>query len=245
MLSRFLNRLLSLIYPERCLSCGKLITKPYFCKKCFDDIKEINLKICFKCGLPVKLCTCKRNFYYFKYVISPFENNGNVKSAFYRCKFGGAKSGYKFFAQKMAEWTRVKYSKVDFDLVCWVPCHTSSKNKYGYDRVGYLAKLVANNLKLPAVDVLKQPKPSASQHDSSGINERFNNVQGKYKTKYPGKVRGKTVLLVDDIKTSGATLSETARELKLSGAKEVYALTALTTYPEKKPKLKPIDFYLS
>ncbi|MBQ5765226.1 MAG: hypothetical protein IIW03_03675 [Clostridia bacterium] len=75
------------------------------------------------------------------------------------------------------------------------------------------------------------------QHEAETFEQRYQNVKNKYKIKKSAKIKGKSVLLIDDIKTTGATLSECARELKLAGAKTVIVASALTI-PSKKRKEK-------
>ncbi len=236
---KIMRKIFALIYPERCAACDKLITEPYFCNECKDKIKTIAVKTCLKCGLPTKLCNCSTRFCYFKWCSSPFENKDEVRVAFYSFKFKGNRSIAPFFAEKMACLAKEKYSEIPFDLVTSVPCHYKTKAKFGFDRVGYLARKTAKLLKFPYKNCLKQPKPSVNQHKAASIDERFKNIRNKYRVKRGFNVTGKTVLLIDDIKTTGATLSECARELRLSGAKEVYVLTALITYPKPKENYKP------
>ena len=78
---------------------------------------------------------------------------------------------------------------------------------------------------MPVVDILYRNKSKTDQHDIKNPKERFKNVEGLYGAK--GKVNGKNILLVDDIKTTGATLNECAKQLILSGADNVYCVTGL------------------
>ena len=65
----FLNKcteyLLDIFFPRRCLKCNKITTNKYFCEGCKDAVAYIKVKTCKKCGLPLKHCACKWNFYYF------------------------------------------------------------------------------------------------------------------------------------------------------------------------------------
>ena len=102
----------------------------------------------------------------------------------------------------------------------------------GYNQSEILAKGVAQNLKLPLYDLLKVKEARKRQHEVSKFKERFNNVNGVYEVK--DKLKFKNVLLIDDIKTTGATLDECAKCLKLKGVENVYCLTALVTNPRLK-----------
>lgn len=233
-LNDFVEKSVAILFPNRCLNCHKITTLKYFCKDCTNAVKYITVKTCTHCGLPKKHCACKWNFYYFDEMISCFEADEATKRSFYSFKFGGNLSGGKFFSTEMAERLKLHPDYLDFSIITSVPSHKSTINARGYDQVKVLAKNIAKRIKLKYLPLICQPQKSAKQHESSNISERFLNVSGKYSVLKNADVKDKTVLLVDDIKTTGATLSQCARELKLAGAERVIAVTALTVYPKEK-----------
>ena len=95
----------------------------------------------------------------------------------------------------------------------------------GFNQSKILAEKIGEKLNLPVLDILYRNKSKTDQHDIKNPKERFKNVEGLYGAK--GKVNGKNILLVDDIKTTGATLNECAKQLILSGADNVYCVTGL------------------
>ncbi len=221
----------ALLFPNRCICCGKICTDRFFCKHCAGSLSMITKKLCDRCGLPVSLCCCKQNFYYFRSVISCFENDGEARQAFYRFKFGGYRPAARYFTDAMAAQVERLYDGITFDFVSAVPTHRKTVRERGYDQTRLLAKQLARRLDLPFSEMLYQPKLTPKQHLAAGVQARFDNIRGKYRLRRGISAAGKTVLLVDDIKTTGATLSECARELKLAGAEEVYCVTALSTFP--------------
>lgn len=230
MLTELINKLISLLFPNHCICCGRIIPQRYFCKSCKDLFVPIKLKTCEKCGLPLKSCDCKWNFYYFDKVISVFENYGSAKQAFYGFKFGSHLLSGEYFADKMAERIIEKYNDITFDFVTAVPTYINSVKERGYDQTAMLAKKIAKHLKIKYKKTLYQPRLTLKQHESDSFKDRYNNVKNKYKILKSANLHEKTVLLIDDIKTTGATLSECARELKLAGTEKVFAATALITY---------------
>lgn len=236
--SNFIEKAVALLFPNRCLNCQKITTLKYFCKACGDVTKRIFLKICPDCGLPEKHCACRWNFYYFDEMISCFEADEATKRSFYSFKFGGNLSGGNFFSLEMAERLKNHPDYLDFEIITSVPSHRSTTANRGYDQVKVLANNIAKILKIKYTPILYQPKKSPKQHESSNIAERFLNVSGKYSVLKGADVKDKLILLVDDIKTTGATLSQCARELKLAGAKRVIAISALTVYPKSKADKK-------
>ena len=233
LLNRLIEGLLKLLFPERCLNCHKITPLKYFCKNCRDVAAYINVKTCYDCGLPNKYCACKWNFYYFDEIISCFEADEATKRSFYSFKFGGERWSGSFFSAEMAKRVKIHPLYWDIDVITSVPCHSSTLRERGYDQVKVLAKDISKKLKIKYSPLLCQPKKSPKQHESENIADRFLNVSGKYRIRKNADVKDKIVLLVDDIKTTGATLSQCARELKLAGADKVIVVTALTVYPKK------------
>ena len=238
LLTDTLEKAVALIFPNRCLVCEKITPLKYFCNDCLPAPELIGLKTCKKCGLLIKDCSCKFNFYYFDSIISCLEADEKCKEAFYAYKFYGNVTGSRFFYEKMAQRIKEDYQDLKIDIVTFVPSHKSSVNERGFDQVKILAKGLAKLIKVKYRPLLCQPKKSQKQHKTVTVDERFRNVEGKYRFCGKSSIKGKTILLVDDIKTTGATLSQCAKELKLSGAEKVIVITALTVYPKNKDKEK-------
>ena len=214
--------------------CNKIIQGKYFCRDCDGKIAPIKIKTCLSCGQVLSKCSCKRNFYYFDEMVSCFEADENTKTTFYSFKFGGNFFGGKYFAEEMIKHIKKKLDYTDIDIITPVPSHKSAKQEKEYDTAEVLAKQISKALHIPFKRLIIQPKKVPKQHETEGFAERYNNVKGKYSVKKRANIKNKTILLVDDIKTSGATLSECARELKLSFAGKVIGVTALTVPLVKK-----------
>lgn len=133
----------------------------------------------------------------------------------------------------MANCVKSDFPRVNFDFICFVPFTKLQKIRRNFNQSELLAEHIAKLLEIPLKDVLIKLFETESQHKKS-IRNRSGNVFGVYDVKENADVKGKTVLLVDDIKTTGATLNECAWILKIRGAKEVYCVTAALTGKEKK-----------
>lgn len=232
-MNRWINRFFTLLYPDRCLSCDRVTVKRHFCAHCTPFV-PIEKKTCERCGLPIALCRCRWNFYYYDAVYAVFENTDTVRTAFYRFKFGGHYVAGRYYAKEMAALAQRRYNIAEFDLITAVPTHRSTIRERGYDHTAVLARELAKELSVPFEKTLWQPKRGPKQHLTKRLEQRFENVRDKYRPRRGVDLTGKTVLLVDDIETTGATMSACARELKLLGAERVLAITALMTFPKKK-----------
>ena len=112
---------------------------------------------------------------------------------------------------------------ISCDIISWVPLSKKRLRKRGYDQAGLLAAAVADNLGIDCVRLLDKTKNNPAQSGTGSPSKRKANVKGVYRAADPALIEGKTVLLIDDIVTTGATLSECAGVLRRSGALLVYA----------------------
>ena len=237
MFNNLIDSLRKLIFPNRCIVCNKLCLDKYFCNDCKNTLKPFSVKQCLKCGAPLKFCECKFHFHYFDKILAVFENEGTAQQSFYNYKFSGNPLSAEYFANKLADLVAKKFGEMPFDTVTFVPMHWQKKTANGYNHAEIIARLVAKRFSLPFRSLLIQPKKSKTQHTLS-ISERFIAVKNKYKLKKHINIKGKNILIIDDIMTTGATLSECSRLLKLGGAENVYAATVLKTLFKKENSAK-------
>ncbi len=219
----FFKALISAIYPNKCICCSSLISEEqHVCEKCNASLERNTFSnICLSCGFEKSECVCKYNVYRFNALVCVFKNIGLAKDAYYSYKFGKRQHYSNFFAQEMSNAVKECYKDIKFDFICSVP----SFKRYGYDHSKYLAKGMSNILRIPYTNkLISCVKRTKKQHKST-IKERILNTNGKYKCNY--RVDNACVLLVDDIKTTGATIDECAKMLLFAGADSVYCVTTL------------------
>lgn len=223
----------SAFFPKACISCGEIIPNAeYLCNYCMASIDVCDSDIrCIHCGLPKKSCECKKRIFRFKGCIAPFENSGAAQRAMYAFKFGRKMNAADFFAEKMALAVISEYRNISFDGVCSVPMSRFKKMRRGFNQSEILAEKLAKLLKIPFYkDMLRCGKSGAAQHEL-GYGARFESVRGRYYCR--SNNAGRTLLLVDDIKTTGATLDECTRVLLFSGCSEIWCVTGLITKRRK------------
>ncbi len=213
-----------MIFPKRCAVCSKLIEKDkHLCKDCKENIERIH-KICTVCASEKKLCMCKRRVFHFAGATSVFNHGDYSKQAVNNFKFRGNGEIAQFLSEEMYKNVNDHFGDIEFDLVVSVPMNPLKKFVKGFNHSEKLAVLIAKKLEVPYKDVLKKIKNTKSQHKSS-YKERRENVKGMF---ISDKINAKNVLLVDDIRTTGATLDECARVLMFAGAHRVYCVTAIS-----------------
>lgn len=220
---------LQLIFPNRCPCCGKLHDADEPCEICSEDIVNqlITGKVCRRCGLEKQYCQCREYHYLFEGVAAPYYNSGTAQNGVYMLKFQNAPFAAGFFGKQMAATFKSRFSDVQIDFICIVPTSPKDAKQCRYDKVELLAKACAEELEVPLkTKALKKIRDTEKQHNLSH-DKRQSNVKGAFSASE--RFDGKTVLLIDDIKTTGYTLNECSKQLRLAGAEKVYCLTALMT----------------
>ncbi len=223
--NRAVNSLLDYFLPSYCFNCKSPVRKgKVICDDCYDEMEFTNEKACVKCGLYDKECQCKFSVYHFNFIAAPFINNGAAKKGVYSIKFKSNNILADFYVEHMVKRFAQKTEEREFSLVTYVPMSFPKFLKRGCNQAQVLAEKVAEMLSLPLKATLKRDIFSSTQHKTGSIEERFFNAYNSYHCVQSVKGR---VLLIDDIKTTGASLEACARELLRAGADEVYCLTAL------------------
>ena len=193
---------------------------------------------CLKCGCDKAHCHCGENNPRYEALIAPFYYEGGAKHAILKLKH------YPIYAEGLAaECYRVfqsYYGSEHFDMLCPVPMAKRREKQSGFNHSAALAKELAQLTGVPYAEALCVVAPAASQH-TRDWRFRAGNVRGIYDIIENTSLEGKTVLLVDDIKTSGATLGECALMLKLGGAKAVYAICAGVAKKDRADSLEGKD----
>ena len=200
---------LNLLFPPKCVLCGKLLEKDEtdLCRSCRVDSPECrknNLKFSF-------LDSWAAVWYYEEY----------IRKSLLRYKFGRARHYAPVYGRMLAMKLLNEYPE-GFDILTWVPVSRLRKFTRGYDQVELLAEAVGKELGMLPVRSLRKIRNNRPQSGISGLAKRRANVLGVYRAIDPETVRGKRILLLDDIITTGATAGECARVLLTAGAKEVH-----------------------
>ncbi len=205
--------LLELFYPSRCAFCGKLVKMGEgMCRNCAKKLPYTGEN------------NAEQHFANISCCISPLYYEGMVRDALLRYKFGGAASYSRTFGKIMAKC--IDEMHFSCDIITWIPLSRARLRKRGYNQARLLAECVAKELSLPSAETIVKLRNNPAQSGINDYKQRQKNVSGIYEPLAPSTAAGKRILLVDDIVTTGATLSEAASVLRKAGAADVAALTA-------------------
>lgn len=165
--------------------------------------------------------------------ISPLYYEGSVQESIHRFKFNGSQWYHRTYGPILAACINEHYAE-RYDIISWVPVSKHRLRQRGYDQAKLLALSTAKALDVTPMATLSKAKNVAAQSSLGGKDQRKANISGAYQCLDATLVAGKRVLLIDDVVTTGATLSESARCLLMAGAEEVLCATlARTTAQEK------------
>ena len=233
-----LERLALALFPKRCAYCGRVIRGDvYACAKCKKELPRIVGVTCMKCGREKDKCSCKGVEKYYTSLAAPFYFSGCVRKGVHAFKFRKSMRNYEAYSLEMAETVKTKFDGIDFDYITEVPMTKKSVKQRGYNQCFLLAKGIGEKLGIVhKPQILSKLYETDKQHIIS-FYLRKGNLTGVFDVNNHEDVAGKTILLCDDISTSGETLNECAKMLWLYGAKEIYCITvALTEYRKKNNK---------
>ncbi len=232
---KIIDAFLDLLYPPKCIVCDEPIPSEGYCSKCVNKIVPISEECCFYCGMPLKACECNRFIYHFDGITSLHFNETYAQDAVYKFKFKGVFSCVNTFADGMAERCVKNFGLENIDFVTCVPASKEGMIKRGFNQSELLAKRIATDICKPFEPHLLTKKDGVkTQHSITNVSQRFENIRNGFLVNR--KIKNQNVLIVDDIKTTGASLDECARQLKFAGATNIYCVTALISAPQHQNK---------
>ena len=223
LLSKALRSIVELVFPIYCAECGR--EGGIICHLCVDDLKQLSPPYCRVCAAPGVdgICRwCLENPREFESLRSPYRFEGPVRDAIHALKYRRVRAASETLGGLMTQ--HLKRNAVRNDMLVPVPLHPSRLRSRGYNQSALLARHIGKSLHLPVrEDVLVRVRNARPQVETQTQVERRTNVSGNFAC--DADLSGLTVLLLDDVATTGSTLSECASVLKDAGALKVYALT--------------------
>ena len=206
-----LDRLLDLLYPPRCAFCRRLLN-------------ERETDVCRFCRKKYEHAGQRRALNNTECCVAAFRYEGEARESLLRFKFRGVTAYGQAYAAFLAKV--IDESQISCDIITWVPLSRRRLRHRGYDQARILAEETAGRLGLPCVRLLEKRVHTRAQSAIRSAQERQMNAKGAYVCSAPELAAGRRVLLIDDIVTSGATLSECAAVLKKAGCAAVTAAAA-------------------
>jgi ComF family protein len=223
-INKLKRRALDLLFPQCCVGCGK--EGDFICHSCRQSLLPIIPPVCPKCGRPQPggtLCLGCINWQAeIDGIRSPFIFGGVMRQAIHELKYRNLRALAVPLAKLL--WDYLTTNPVPGEVLVPVPLHQKRLRERGYNQASLLARELSKLTNLLVVeDCLVRQQHAPPQARTTSVNERRSNVAGAFACG-DGRLRGKQVLLIDDVATSGATLNACAGALKSAGAASVWGL---------------------
>ncbi len=225
----------SLLYPPVCTICGANVRAgEYLCDQCETKAVRIVAPFCQKCSEPFDgaitgtftCANCAHRAIHFDAAVAAYRSRGIVRQIVHDFKYGRQ----IYLRHLMARWL---YAALDderlrgrrFNIIIPVPLHPTRQRERGFNQATLLAELLSAEIQIQCKPALERIRYTTTQTalDRAG---RMENLHNAFRLRKNTNVRGLRVLLIDDVLTTGSTLSECARVLKGAGAISVHAATA-------------------
>ena len=230
-----LRSLASLFYPPVCSICSASVDHDaYLCRECERKLPRISPPFCATCSEPFSgaitdtfsCANCAHRRLYFESAVAVYRSRGIVRRLVHELKY----SDQLHLRNIVGQWVNEalddeRLRDREFDLLVPVPLHPARKRDRGYNQAEEIARLVSRRRGRPCQAVLERTRYTTTQTQFDRT-ERMENLHDAFRLRRKADVRGLRVLLIDDVLTTGATLSECARVLRHAGAASVYAATA-------------------
>ena len=242
-LNGIISRIRDIFFPENltCACCGAdLYADQPFCPHCLKELPFNHGFICDKCGRSIKedypVCLeCKANMPAFDTARSAFRYEGELVRMIKEFKTGG-KYLASVFAEYMYTYVLAQFSDADFAV--FVPMTEKDEKKRGYNQSELLAEKVCerSGLKLEREIIVKTRETGAQKELTR--KERAENMEGSFRVHNRVACRGKNILIIDDVLTTGATAGALAKTLYGAGADKVYLLTIASVMDKRENAVK-------
>lgn len=234
-IQKFIKSIIDFIFPPQCYVCKKILEgEDGLCFECLSKINFISKPMCEVCGFPFEFKLSNKNNHLicprcikqpprFARCVSAVRYDEVSKKIILPFKHGDKTNFAKFMAKVMCLTGKNLIN--DADVIIPIPIHFTRMLKRKYNQASLLSKLIGKQMKKEVLYSTLLRKIATKSQGHLSTKERKSNVSGAFCVKYPEKIKGKKVLLIDDVFTSGATVNECTKVLKKNGAKQVYVLT--------------------
>lgn len=223
--------LLDYLFPARCVACDEVTEGSCkgLCPKCRDKIVYIKDPYCLKCGKQLKkeekeYCSdCEKIRHLFESGVSLYDY-GSMADSIFRFKYSGRTEYASFYGkdlyEKKAHWLR----EVRPDALVPVPIHSSRMRKRGYNQAALIARELSKHSGIPVKEHLIERNGRTRPLKDLSHTERQNNLKRAFKIRQ-NDVKLNTIVIIDDIYTTGSTIDAMTRVLKEAGITKVHFIT--------------------
>jgi len=223
--SFLLKSLADFVFPPICYGCDSEIEAGLVCEACRLDLFTHEMAVCSKCGRPCAPATNCCGQCAVPFSLSRVRGLGLYVPPFNKLihafKYSGKTKVGELLGQALAALVQQDEVLSTADAVCPIPLHPARLRERGFNQSLLLAAAISMSTRIPLAEFLARTKNTATQTLKTSPEARLKNLAGAFRLRPDADVRGRKVLLVDDVMTTGATLDQAAQELLKGGAVSV------------------------
>ncbi len=230
-----LQKVLDFIFPARCAVCDEVL--PFgtrdICKACKGKIRYLGKNVCFKCGKPVKEeqeychdCQTKPHEFTQGRAVFPYEY---IRSSLYRFKYADRREFASFYAKTIAGQLAGQKGLWQPQALIPVPLHKRKQKERGYNQAQLVAEKLGKFWNLPVLEHLVLRTRYTRPMKTVGGTQRQNNLKKAFKLG-TNDVKLKSIIIIDDIYTTGSTIDAVAKVCKEAGIRDIYFITVSIGY---------------
>jgi ComF family protein len=219
----YLTSIWNLIFPKKCINCKR--EGQYLCEDCLSliEINPFNYCLCEKLERKNKCDNCKNKN--LDRILSATSFKGIMREAIHKLKYSYLEELSVPLSLLILNYLQNINCQIDNSfIIVPVPMHPKKKRRRGFNQSEEIAKIISQSTSIPLSTTLIKIKETKPQMELNRI-ERMENIKDCFAIKNEKEIENKTVLLLDDVYTTGTTIEECAKVLKENGAKEVWGLT--------------------
>lgn len=224
-----MKAILDLLFPRRCPVCGEIVRPAgsLICLSCLPELSFTTPPVCKKCGKEiadetVEYCRdCMARPHTFEYGVALLNYNEAARRSVSQIKYNNKREYLDFYGKALAARYAGTIARMSVDAIVPVPVHPSRKRRRGFNQAEVLAQILGKYLNIPvSPDLLIRTRKTHPQKDLTP-RERLSNLKGAF-TAPPIPPSIRSVLLIDDIYTTGSTIEACTCTLKTAGIRHVY-----------------------
>ncbi len=218
------GRILNLIFPLKCTFCGKILDineEKEICASCFGKILFIRENNNQRPSYEFRTVYCDG-------IVCACKYSGIIKESLIKFKFFNKPSYHRTFAGILSGKLKEMTDSSGFDIIISVPLHKKREHIRGYNQAKLISKELSKQLKVREASFILKRIVNTKTQSLLNRDLRQTNIKGAFKVDYKDFIKGRTILLIDDILTTGNTINECCRVLKEAGAKKVFAAVVAT-----------------
>jgi ComF family protein len=225
---------LNALYPPHCAKClAETPSGVHLCVKCAAEAPRILAPFCHRCSQPFDgaidgtftCAQCGDRKLHFECAVAPYRSRGVVREFIHRFKY----DRHFYLRRPLADWLAEalvddRITSQPFDALVPVPLHSARYRERDFNQAEVLAKLLAKRAGKPVWRALKRIRYTTTQ-TRLDRQERMENLRNAFRVRHASLVHSRHLILVDDVFTTGSTVEECARVLRLAGAASVRVVT--------------------